>query len=124
MGVIPVMGFGVHVYQNPPNVRINKVEIVKLNFTYNEKNKFVSVTTKNVGDGIGFCKIYIDLNNLSTGFKDKVPLKQFTIFPGRQRDFEFVLPGTLPKGKYIATAVLDFGSNEEIEAAEVEFKIE
>ncbi|MBN8703574.1 MAG: hypothetical protein J0M08_10945 [Bacteroidetes bacterium] len=124
MGVIPVFGFGVYIFQNPPNVKINKVEITKFYFNYDKENKYVYVNTRNVGDGIGFCKAYVEVNNLNTGYKEKLFLKQFTIFPGMERTLDYQLPGNIGKGNYIATAVLDFGSDEEVEAAELEFKIE
>ena len=117
MGVIPVFGFGVYIFQNPPNVKLNKVEIVKFNFTYDDKNRFVSIQAKNIGDGMGFCKAYVEINNLNTGYKEKLFLKQCTIFPGKERNMEFQLPGGLTKGKYIATAVLDFGSDEQVARA-------
>lgn len=124
MGVIPVFGFGVYIFQNPPNVSLNKVEISKFNFNYDKDNKYVSVTAKNIGTGLGFCKLYVEINNLNTGFKEKMFIKQFTIFPGKERLLDYTLPGNLAKGNYIATAVLDFGSADDVEAAELEFKIE
>ncbi len=124
MGIIPVFGFGVYIFQNPPNVKLNKVEITKFNFNYDKTDKYVSVNAKNVGDGLGFCKLYIEVNNLNTGYKEKLFVKQFTIFPAKERILDFKLPGSLAKGNYVATAVLDFGSKEEIEAADLEFKVE
>ena len=124
MGVIPVFGFGVYIFQNPPNVKINKVEITDFKFQYDAKNKYVQIKARNVGDGVGFCRSYVEINNLNTGYKEKLPIKNFTIFPKMARSFEFALPGTLVKGKYIATAVLDFGSDMEIEAAELEFTVD
>lgn len=124
MGVIPTYGFGVYIYQNPPNVKINKVEITSFTFNYDSLNKYVRIMAKNVGDGMGFCKSFVEITNLNTGKSEKFPLRQFTIFPGLERDLDFVIPGSISKGNYSAMAVLDFGSNEEIEAAEVEFKVE
>ncbi|MBI2270833.1 MAG: hypothetical protein HYU69_10835 [Bacteroidetes bacterium] len=123
MGVIPVFGFGIFVFQNPPNVKINKVEILKFNYAYDDKNRYVNITVKNVGDGLAFCKAYIEISNLNNGFKDKLMLRQLTIFPGMERNIDYTLPGALPKGKYVATAVMDFGSDSEVEAAELEFTI-
>lgn len=124
MGVIPVFGFGVYIFQNPPNVSLNKVEITKFNFSYDNSNRYIYVNAKNVGTGLGFCKLYVEINNLNTGAKEKMFVKQFTIFPGKERVLDYQLPGNIAKGSYVATAVLDFGSSEEIEAAEIEFKVE
>lgn len=124
MGVIPTFGFGVYIYQNPPNVKINKVEIISFTFNYDKNNRFIHLRAKNVGDGIGFCKSYIEFNNLNTGYSERMPLKQFNVLPGQEREFEFQLPGNIPKGKYSIMGVLDFGSEEELEAAEMEITVE
>lgn len=124
MGIIPVFGFGVYIYQNPPNVKINKVEIVSFTFNYDKDNRYIHLRAKNVGDGIGFCKSYVEINNLNTGYAERMPLKQFNVLPGQEREFEFKLPGNLPKGKYSIMGVLDFGSEEELEAAEMEITVE
>ena len=39
------------------------------------------------------------------------------------RDFYYDLPDDLPSGKYTAVGVVDFGSSEEIIAAQVEFNV-
>lgn len=123
MGVIPTYGFGIHIFQNPPNVKLNKVEITKFNFTYDDTAKYVSMKVKNTGDGMGFCKSYVELNNLKTGKIEKHLLKQFVIFPGLERSFEITVPGKIAKGNYSVLLVLDFGSKEQIEAAEMEVKV-
>lgn len=124
MGVIPVFGFGVYIYQNPPNVKINKVEIVSFIFNYDHDNRFIQLKAKNVGDGIGFCKSYIEINNLNTGYSERMPLRVFNVLPGQEREYEFMLPGNMAKGKYSILGVLDFGSEEELEAAEMEITVE
>lgn len=124
MGVIPVFGFGVYIYQNPPNVKINKVEIISFTFNYDKNNRYIHLRAKNVGDGIGFCKSYIEINNMNTGYAERLALKQFNVLPGQEREFEFMLPGNIPKGKYSIMGVLDFGSEEELEAAEMEITVE
>jgi hypothetical protein len=120
MGVVPVFGFGIYIFQNPPNVKINKVEIQNFTFNYDEENKYANITAKNMGDGIGFCTAYFEITNLSTGEVEKHKLRKFTIFPGNTREFNFQLPGPIKKGNYSVLAVLDFGSKEDIEAAEIE----
>jgi hypothetical protein len=125
MGVIPTIGFGVYIYQNPPNVKVNQVEISKYSFTA-EKGKAASLDMElvNKGDGIGFCSTYIELTNVKTGAQRKLPVKQFTILPGFTRVFSFPLPEDLPKGKYSSVGVMDFGNKEHVEAAELEFTYE
>lgn len=124
MGVIPTFGFGVYVFQNPPNVKINKVEITKFNFTYNDSSKFVSLQVKNSGDGMGFCKSYVEITNTKTGKVEKDLLRQFVVFPGADRSFDFTVPGKIAKGKYSVMLVLDFGSKEQLEVAEAEVTVQ
>jgi len=124
MGVIPTYGFGIHVYQNPPNVKLNKVEILKFNFTYDDSSKYVALKVKNSGDGMGFCKSYVEINNINTGKIEKHLLKQFVVFPGLERSFDLKVPGKINPGKYSILLVLDFGSKEELEVAEMELNVQ
>ena len=131
MGVIPTFSFGIFVYQNPPNAVINKVDITSFNKTIIPKDKpdakdktFLTLKTKNVGDGISFSTAYAELTELKTGKKTKIGKKTFTILPDHEREFVFELPPNLDKGDYSVLGVLDFGSKTELEAAEMQLKIE
>jgi hypothetical protein len=124
MGVIPTFAFGVFVYQNPPNVASNSVEIT--NFSKVAKNDSINVIeieAQNTGDGIAYCTSYVDLTNLTTGKQQRLMVKRFTIVPELTRDFTFLLPKELEKGKYLAIGVLDYEGSEEIQAAKMEFEI-
>jgi hypothetical protein len=121
MGVIPTYGFGIYIYQNPPNVSTSKVEIDDYNFNADDETSYVYLKVKNVGDGIGTCKAYIDLNNFNTGKTERLQIKTFNVMPGASREMNIQFPGKLPSGHYSAMLVLDFGSDEELEAAEIEF---
>jgi len=124
LGIIPTYSFGVYIYQNPPNVSINKVEIQNFKFATDTANKkLIEITAKNVGDGISQCASYVELTNINTGKQQKLLVKRFTVLPGYTRNFRFELPKDMAKGKYSAVGVLDFGSKDEIEAAELEFTI-
>jgi hypothetical protein len=123
LGVIPTYGFGVYIYQNPPNVSVSKVEIEDFIFNYDDKNKYVQLKVRNVGTGISYCNSYIEINNLKTGKSERISLKSFNVLPSQFREFQFMLPGSIGKGSYSALAVLDFGSQEELEAAEIEFDV-
>lgn len=125
LGVIPTYAFGIFVYQNPPNVKLNQVEFV--DFLYNDIEgmaKTITIEAENKGDGISYSTAYIDLTNTSTGDQQRLKVKKFTILPGLIRDFKFDVPKSLPKGNYIAVGVLDFENSEEIQAAKMEFTLE
>lgn len=126
MGVKNSFGFGINVFQNPPNVIVNNVEIMAMNFnkkTSNSSNN-IFMKAKNSGSGIGYCLYYLELTNLVTGKQTKLKVKQFAIFPGYSKEFKFELPQDIEKGPYSAMAVLDFGNKEELQTAELEFTVE
>jgi|TARA_B110000858_G_scaffold197772_1_gene260658 hypothetical protein len=124
LGVVPSFGFGVYFYQNPPNLKVSDVEILDFTFTYDDNNKYISLIAKNNGRGISRAKVYVELNELGSGFYEKLDLKVFNVLPGRKREFNFQLPGSMPKGRYSIMGVLDFGSDEEIKAASKEIIIQ
>jgi len=122
-GVTPSFAFGVFLYQNPPNVAVNSVDIIDFRMDPNELTKSLAIDVKNIGDGISHCTVYVDLTNLNTGETQKMVMKRFTIVPGLKRAFHFALPADLPSGQYSAVSVLDFGSDEELHTAEIEFNL-
>ncbi len=122
-GVIPTFAFGVFLYQNPPNVEVTDVDIIDVQIDANEVSKSMIIDVENKGDGISYCTVYVDLTNLDTGETEKLAVKKFTIVPGLKRAFHFPIPLTQTAGNYSAVSVLDFGSDEELEAAEIEFKL-
>ncbi len=126
MGINTSFGFGINVFQNPPNVVSNSVEIQAMKFIKATASKagIIEIKAKNTGDGIGYCLYYLELTNLLTGKQTKLKVKQFSIFPGYEKEFSFELPNELGKGKYSALAVLDFGNKEELRTAELEFFID
>ena len=123
LGIVPTFAFGVFVYQNPPNVLTNSIEITNFTFKSRDNRKAIFIEAQNKGDGIAYCTSYIDLTNLDTGRQQRLKVKRFTIVPDLIRDFIFELPLKMPQGKYLAVGVLDYGSAEEIQAAKLEFEI-
>ena len=55
------------------------------------------------------------------GVSERLRVKTFNVMPGASRELNIQFPGNLEKGHYSAMMVLDFGSDEELEAAEFEF---
>ena len=123
LGVIPTFAFGVFVYQNPPNVISNNVEITNFTFIQKDSINIIQIEASNKGDGIAFCTSYVDLTNLDNGKQQRLSVKRFTVVPELIRDFTFVLPKSLEKGKYLAIGVLDYENSEEIQAAKTNFEI-
>ena len=119
MGVIPTFAFGVFIYQNPPTVNNNNVQLIN----FKQEKKTISIQAENKGDGIAYCSAYIDLTNLTTGTQERFPVKKFTILPELIRDFKYKIPEKYKAGKYLAIGVLDYQSAPEIQAAKLEFEI-
>ncbi len=126
MGVKNSFGFGVNIYQNPPNVLATNVEIMEMKFNKkNEKiNNEIFLKVKNKGNGIGYCLYYLELTNMITGKQFNLKVKQFAIFPDYFKEFKYELPKDIEKGPYSAMAVLDFGNKDELQTAEMEFTID
>jgi P pilus assembly chaperone PapD len=120
MGIVPSMGFGIFVYQNPPNLLNNQIEMT--GYSISVDKKIISMKASNTGDGIGFCTYYVELLNMATGETIKVPAKTATVLPGATRMLEVELP-LLSSGSYNALGVLDFGSKDYVETAELDFAI-
>lgn len=121
MGILETVQFVVHVFQTPPNVTFKQAEIVSLKqiFGENPSEKTISILTKNTGEAILDCAAYIELVNLGTGKKERMKPSAFTVLPGGSREMSFILPPSIEKGKYIVTGVVDFGSKDEVAAAEL-----
>jgi hypothetical protein len=122
-GITPTYAFGIFIYQNPPNVATNSIEIVNFSKIAKDSVSTLNIEAKNTGNGIAYCTAYVDLTNLSTGQQKRLMVKKFTIVPELTRDFNFILPATLEKGKYLAVGVLDYDGSEEIQAAKMQFVI-
>jgi hypothetical protein len=124
MGVTPSIGFAVYVYQNPPNVKINNVDITNFSIGNDKKDpskKDFIMGIKNTGDGIGYTVAYVELVNLNDGKKIRLPNVNFTVLPQFSRDVIIKFPTDLKAGKYSAIGVVDFGSNDIINGQEIEF---
>lgn len=65
--------------------------------------------------------IRYDLLNRESGKKVSLPATEFYSLPGDKRVFEAALPQGLEKGKYTATAVVNYGDEDELKLAELDF---
>jgi hypothetical protein len=120
LGILPTIGFGLFVYQNPPGLAATEVSLTGYSISSDKKNFILKA--KNIGEGIGFCTYYFEIINIATGNVIKIPPSQATMLPGAEREFKLELP-ILPSGSYNALVVLDYGSKEMVETAELDFAI-
>ena len=127
MGINVGMGFGVRIYQNPPNVKITDVEILKLAYAApkSKKNKGqLLIDLENMGDGISYCLNYIEMTHFATGKQTKYKVNQLSLMPKNKKQVKFDLPSELSPGKYSAVVVIDFGDKDNLQTAEIEFKLD
>lgn len=114
---------GIKLYYRPPGLaKVKKIEITNLKFDPAAGNMIL--TFQSLGniwtDGV----IYTDLLNTGTGKSIKIEETAFLTLPGDKRVVKIPLPKNLAKGNYTATIMMDFGSDSEMEAAELKFTYE
>ncbi len=123
MGILQTFQFVVHVFQTPPAITYKKAEILSFKeIEPAEGKKRVSLHTKNIGDAILDCASYIEIVSLKTGEEQRIKPTAFTVLPGGSREIKFTLP-VLKPGKYSLLGVVDYGSDAEIQAAEIDIEI-
>lgn len=126
LGILQTFQFVIHIFQTPPSVTFKKIEIKDFKdiTSTGDLNRKISLEVENTGDAILNCASYLELTNYGTGETQRLAIKAFTILPGSQRQVVFDLPADIKRGKYSLLGVVDFGSDETIEAAEMDMQIE
>jgi hypothetical protein len=64
-----------------------------------------------------------ELVHSGTGKKTVIAGDEFTTLPGDVRVIRQELPATLPKGRYTATVMINYGKKDELKVAELEFAL-
>ena len=126
LGILQTFQFVIHIFQTPPSVTFKKLDIIDFKdiSTLSDKNKRISLEVENSGDAILNCASYLELTNYGDGETKRLDIKAFTILPGTRRQVVFDLPADLKRGKYSLLGVVDYGSDETIEAAEMDLDVE
>jgi hypothetical protein len=127
MAIIPTFSFLIHLFQTPPNVTYTEVTVEKFyedTINSNDSIRYLIMDTRNIGDAIANCVPYLDMVNLKNGEKRKVTAKGYTILPGGVRQIKFTIPSDLSKGEYNILGIVDYGSETDIAAMELNIKIE
>ncbi len=126
MGILETFQFVVHLFQTPPSVTFKQAEIdnFKEITQQGESIRTLALITRNTGEAILDCATYVEFSNLKTGYEQRSKPSAFTMLPGGGRQIKFSVPKDLPKGSYTVTAVLDIGSKEAVQAAEMDIEIQ
>lgn len=115
---------GIKLYQrklgnNTPNIEITNFKIIDI-----EEDKAASLFFENTGATWADGRISFELFNQATGETTALTNANLYTMPGDKRQFPVVLPKDLVKGNYIVTAILDYGENQTIKMAELEYSHE
>jgi len=127
MAIISTFSFLIHLFQTPPSVTYTEVTVEKFyedTINATDSTMYLIMDTKNIGDAIANCVPYLDMVNLKNGEKRKVKSKGYTILPGGERQIRFIIPNDLSKGEYNILGIVDYGSETDIAAMELNIKIE
>lgn len=114
---------GIKLYQRLPGNFNPSLEIT--NFQYEKKETPTLVLHfDNDGDVWADGRISLELLNQATGAKKVLTDVLFYSMPGDQRQQYLELPEKLEAGKYIATAIVNYGEANTVKIAELEFSHE
>ncbi len=114
---------GIKLYQRLPGSFNPNLEIT--NFRY-EKSETPTLVLHFDNDGDVWTDgwISLELLNQATGAKTTLPDELFYSMPGDKRQRHLALPETLETGKYIATAIVNYGDAKTVKIAELDFSHE
>ncbi len=124
-GIVQTFQFIVHIFQTPPSVTFKNAEIISFRESTVDSDtaRKVVLGVRNTGDAILDCASYLELTNLLNGETKRLDIKAFTVLPGGEREINFILPNDLKKGSYSVLGVVDYGSKEKVEAAELDLTV-
>lgn len=125
LGITETFQFVVHVFQSPPSVTLKNAEIetFKEISMPGDSTRTVMLRVKNSGEAILDCVSYLEFTNLNSGLEERQKPIAYTLLPGSSRELKFPISTALPEGKYSLLGVVDYGSKENVQAAETEVMI-
>jgi len=117
---------GVKIYHSFSQVEEKDIEVV--NFTdilpaADDKTSggFLELNLENTGKMWLEGKVKWEILNTQTGTKTKLEDQDIFSLPGDKRIVRQVLPANIGKGKYTATAIINYGNKDELKLVELEF---
>ena len=125
LGITETFQFVVHIFQSPPTLVNKSAELVSFRemTTPSDTTRILAVKVKNNGETILDCATYLEFTHLQSGSEQRQKPFAFTLLPGSSREVKFSVPTNLNKGKYSVLGVVDFGSRENVLAAEMELEM-
>ena len=125
LGITETFQFVIHIFQSPPTLVNKSAELVSFRemTTPSDTTRILAVKVKNNGETILDCATYLEFTHLQSGSEQRQKPFAFTLLPGSSREVKFSVPTNLNKGKYSVLGVVDFGSRENVLAAEMELEM-
>jgi P pilus assembly chaperone PapD len=125
MGITETFQFVIHIFQSPPTVTLKNAQIESFSevTTENDSTRIVMMRVNNSGEAILDCVSYLEYTNLGNGTEERQKPIAYTLLPGASREIKFALSPSLSEGKYSVLGVVDYGSRENVQAAETEIVI-
>ncbi|MBI4946159.1 MAG: hypothetical protein HY840_07135 [Bacteroidetes bacterium] len=77
----------------------------------------------NSGDKLIDAKVYLVLSNLETAKEIKQKPKRISVLPDAAKLITLEMPKNVPPGKYSLAAILDYGNNSTLEAAQMNIEV-
>ena len=126
LGISETFQFVIHIFQTPPTVTQKQAEILEFKEITDAgtAERLIMLKVKNSGEAILDCASYLEITNLRSGQEDRLKPFAYTLLPGTVREVKFTLPASMDKGKYSMLGVVDYGSRESVQAAEMEIVVE
>lgn len=125
MGITESFQFVLHIFQCPPTVTEKNAAIESFTEITSEEDsaRIVMLRVNNSGQTILDCVSYLEFTNLGNGKEERQKPFAYTLLPGATREIKFAISGALDEGKYSVLGVVDYGSRENVQAAETEITI-
>lgn len=124
MAIVNTFQIIVYMFQSPPSITEKSAEIYDFKKIENGEKKVLVLSTENTSPSILDCRTYLEYTNVQTGWNYATPKKRFTLLPTGAKETIFDVPNDIPKGKYSVMGVVDYGSRNEIQAAEMEMTVD
>ena len=125
LGVTETFQFVIHIFQSPPSVTLKNAQIESFTEITSDKDstRIVMLRVNNSGEAILDCVSYLEFTNLGSGIEERQKPIAYTLLPGASREIKFAVSSSLMEGKYSVLGVVDYGSRENVQAAETEIEI-
>ena len=125
-GILITPRIAISVFQSPRSNTKYKAMVHGLRevTTAQDSVRTFGINVENIGDKILECKIYLIVSNLETAKERKAKPVKVKLFPDESRIVTLTLPSGLAKGNYSLAAILDYGHRSNLEAMQMQIKVE